>query len=64
MTNIEHEYTDNIVCPYCGYEDKDSWERPDDSDIISCNNCDKTFSYTRWVDVSYCTYKESEVTND
>mgnify|MGYP001248578645 CR=1 FL=1 len=64
MNNIEHEYTSNIVCPYCGYEDKDSWERSDDSDIISCNNCDKIFSYTRWVDVSYCTYKESEVGNE
>ena len=23
---IVHEYTQNITCPYCGYEDIDSWE--------------------------------------
>lgn len=23
---IDHDDTTNIVCPYCGYEDYDSWE--------------------------------------
>lgn len=58
---IDHEYTREIVCPYCGYEFSDSWgygldENP--YEIECCNeDCLKTFEAWIDVEVSYCTDK-------
>ena len=52
---IEHKYTDEIVCPFCGYEHGDSWERRDDEGIIECDGCKKPFLFSRDVSVSYST---------
>lgn len=49
--------TDFMVCPWCGYEDRDSFEFDNDSATIDCNSCDKPFFYERIVDVSYSTRK-------
>jgi transcription elongation factor Elf1 len=57
---IEHEYTRNIVCPYCGYEDLDSWEvdsGEEDLGIIECGVCGKEFLASRVIDITYCTEK-------
>jgi len=29
MSKIDHEYTNEIVCPWCGYEMSDSWDMSD-----------------------------------
>lgn len=55
--NIEHQFTDDIVCPYCGEEVGDSWEISSDSDTYECGGCGKTFYYTRDVTVTYSTDK-------
>lgn len=47
------EYEDNIVCPYCGHEDRDSYELSDDNDTIECGRCGATIEYTREVIASY-----------
>lgn len=60
VLKIDHEYTDEIVCPYCGYEFMDSWEFRPESDIIRCYECDKAFEYERIIDVTYCTTKKDE----
>lgn len=54
---IDHEYTENIVCPYCGYEDEDSFEQYVDEDekLISCDSCNKKFYATRNIEVTYST---------
>lgn len=50
----EEQYgTDNITCPYCGYEDEDSWEADESDDHYECPNCGSYFSYEREVSVSY-----------
>jgi hypothetical protein len=55
MTNdIEHEYTDEIVCPHCGYEHLDSWEYSDEGET-ECGDCCKPFSFCRNVAISYST---------
>ncbi len=54
---IECEYTDEIVCPYCGYESGDSWEISADSGDDVCPDCDKKFHYERNVTVDYSTSK-------
>lgn len=50
----EEQYkTDNITCPYCGYENENSWEADDSDEHYKCPNCGSYFSYEREVDVSY-----------
>lgn len=60
MDEIDHEFTDQITCPFCGVEDGDSWEcLPNETDLgyIECYNCGRTFSAIREVSVTYTTYE-------
>lgn len=57
---IDHNYTDEIVCPYCGCEFGDSWELSADSGEEECYECGKEFEYYRHIEVTYCTYKITE----
>lgn len=65
---IDCRYTNEIVCPYCGYEFGDSWEylRSDhyDSKIeVECGdhlNCGKEFIVYPDVAVTYCSEKKEE----
>lgn len=57
---INHKYTSNIVCPHCGTEDHDSWERSpgeEDLGLIECDDCGKHFYATRSISVDYTTQK-------
>lgn len=58
---IDHEYTGNVVCPYCGNENYDSWEisPSGDGDLGEqyCDNCDKKFTASRNISVDYSTEK-------
>ena len=51
-----HSDTWEIICPYCGYEYKNSGEMID-SGIEECENCDKEFKFEREVIVTYSTCK-------
>ena len=58
----ETERTENIVCPYCGYEDRDSWEVDfgpgfDGDTTVVCGSCEQEFYASRMVDVCYTTKK-------
>lgn len=55
---IDHQYTRNLVCPYCGYEDLNSWECTHDSGEEICGSCGEEFEYEREVSVSYTTWKK------
>jgi transposase-like protein len=57
---INHKYTDEIVCPYCGNEHTDSWEVKDDDGDFECHDCEQAFDYERVVTVEYCTSKKKE----
>ena len=58
--NIDHEYTDDIVCPYCGYTHRDSWELGADYGDHDCGSCGKIFLYERDIVVSYSTSKTDQ----
>lgn len=59
MSEIDHEYTDEIVCLWCGVEWSDSWEMPDyDTEI--CYECGKAYSYERHIEVHYSTKKTKD----
>ena len=52
---FDHEYTDEIVCPHCGFEYSDSWESSDGEK--ECYECGEKFHMVRNVEVTYVTYK-------
>lgn len=58
MEEIDHEYTDEVVCPYCGYEHSDSWEFSEYDDEFECHSCEKHFVMERKIDISYVTKKK------
>jgi DNA-directed RNA polymerase subunit RPC12/RpoP len=64
MSNIDHQFTDEVVCPYCGYESKDSWKFGDSnmSEIggLECVQCERGFLYTRNLRVTYSISKTGE----
>ena len=49
----DKDYERNVICPYCGYEHKDSWEMSDEEDLEECAQCGGVFSYQRIVTVEY-----------
>jgi transcription elongation factor Elf1 len=58
--DIDHEYTNEIVCPFCGSEFGDSWEvesGSEDLGLQQCGDCDKHFYATRNITIDYCTEK-------
>jgi hypothetical protein len=56
--DIDHDYTQEIVCPHCGEEHGDSWEyNLGDSDTIEveCEECSEPFYATCCIEVTYST---------
>jgi len=62
MSEVDHEYTREIVCPYCGREQSDSWEYGDDGEI-DCD-CGETYTFARDVSVTYSTRKKRSTSAD
>lgn len=52
---MEHKYESNVKCPYCDWEDQDSWEFDQDSGTHTCGSCEKEFNVEREVEVTYST---------
>lgn len=50
----DKDYENNVICPYCGYEDIDSWELSNDDEEHECGRCRAVMSYQRVVTVEYC----------
>ena len=60
---IDHEFTREIVCPYCGYIHSESHEfgsggEEDGED--ECGRCEMKFNWSRVISVSYSTSKIKE----
>jgi len=54
---FEHTHTDNIICPYCDWEDTDSWEFGTEDGTHTCGNCEEEFRVSPCVSVTYSTYR-------
>lgn len=66
MTEIDCQFTREIVCPYCGHVHRDSWEfggGGEDGDD-ECGECGKMFSWSRTITVTYSTEKMEEDNGD
>lgn len=65
MTNkeIDCEHTDEIVCPYCGEEQSDSWEIAGENGDVQeteCYECEKVFKFKTHIEVTFTSIKEGE----
>lgn len=56
---IYHTDTNDIVCPYCGYENGDGYPPTEFEEEIECANCDENFRYV--MKVTYSTKKLEEI---
>ena len=59
---IDHDHTDEVICPYCGYEFSDSWEfnANQDEQHVECEECGKEFFLYVDITVNYTTRKKKE----
>lgn len=58
MPEIDHQNTDEIVCPHCGYIHGDSCHRDRDSGEDDCQECEMPFFWERQITVDYSTSKK------
>lgn len=63
MEEIDHDFTNEIVCPYCGEEYGDSWEKEKDTfdgplDDEECQSCGKEFQVQRNGSITYSTSRK------
>ncbi len=52
------QFEDNIICPYCGYEVRDSWELGgggEHDDSMICDACAREFEWSRILTAQYST---------
>ncbi len=57
MEDWESEtYSDEVTCPYCGYQMRDSWELGDGGEgcgETECGQCEREFMWSRTFHVRY-----------
>jgi len=57
--------TENIICPFCGYENTDWFELAADSDgdieLVSCPKCCKEFEYETHITFSFTSHLPEEL---
>jgi|GEM_PF-3920061 len=59
IQDIDTKYQNNLICPHCGYEDKEPYEVTGDEENgnTECGNCGKYYQFTRYINISYSTFK-------
>ena len=66
--DLDSKYTDEIVCPHCGYEHGDSWETIDentgdgDKIVFQCSECEKSFTVQFNFEYSYSSFLPTDTT--
>lgn len=54
LPGMDDDYCDdNLRCPFCGYEEKDSFELSYEDDEYICPQCGSTLKYHREIKISY-----------
>lgn len=54
LPRMDDDYCDdNLRCPFCGYEEKDSFELSYEDDEYICPQCGSTLKYYREIKISY-----------
>ncbi|SRR3972149_1020349 len=53
---MEHKHTNQIICPYCGHEDDESWNLEEEGETQkTCESCEKEFNVEKEVSITYST---------
>lgn len=60
----EVDQADEITCPYCGYEYRDSWEFRKDDGEEECSECEKKFRWSRGSKVWYDSAKDCKLNGE
>jgi hypothetical protein len=61
VPEIKTQNTRLMTCPWCGYENKDSWELDHDNENeTDCGRCEKPIVYIADVSVTWSTFKGKE----
>lgn len=55
---MKKEYTDEVVCPWCGYKYTGSYEFSDYSEGVECERCGKEFDVERNYKITYTTIRK------
>lgn len=55
----EQSYMEYITCPWCGYENCDSWEYEDSENEVKCVDCGRLFDLEINHEVTYTTKKSA-----
>lgn len=55
MAKIDCDFTDDLVCPYCGHKHRDAYEHFTSSDDIDtyCDSCGLEFHSQRHITIHY-----------
>ena len=66
VSEIDHEGTDDVVCPYCGatYYYGDFIRGGCSDGVTNCDNCDKEFKWEADFSVTFCTEKIEQEVSD
>ena len=57
IDTLKNLYNRYITCPYCGWEDKDSWEANHENETeTECGRCEKEFVCLANVEVTWSTW--------
>lgn len=56
MDDIDYSFTDELVCPYCGYSHDDDGEM-NEAGTYNCSKCDKMFNFEVDYSKSYSSRK-------
>ena len=59
IDDLTLSYNSEAKCPYCGFEDYDSWELGIDEDcecVTSCPSCGKDYGVMRHIEITYSTW--------
>ena len=54
---MSENYKKEITCPYCKYEHSDSWDMRCDEGTEECYHCGESFTWSKDVEVTYCSQK-------
>lgn len=67
MSDDQYTYNHDFVeCPYCHYEDRDSWELGDGGEgcgTTECGHCEREFQWSRTFTINYKGSPLKEKTN-
>ena len=67
MKKINCEYTDDVICPYCGHVQMDSWELIPDHEECSetdCGECGEAFEYCVHKSITFTSFKKDPHANE